>query len=76
MHGKEARFKAGVGDVEYMDGREVNTGVLELVVEELLEEGDDVELDGLVLKVDEGGRGVDVIPFSSSPDAPKICSTA
>ncbi|KAM1240480.1 hypothetical protein FF1_045951 [Malus domestica] len=30
-----ARIKAGVGDVEYMDGRGVNTGVLKLVVEDL-----------------------------------------
>ncbi|KAM0978631.1 hypothetical protein FF1_014571 [Malus domestica] len=30
-----ARIKAGVGDVEYMDGRWVNTGVLKLVVEDL-----------------------------------------
>ncbi|TQE03489.1 hypothetical protein C1H46_010804 [Malus baccata] len=50
-----------------MDGRGVNTGVLKLVVEELLEEGDDVELEGLVLEVDEGERGVGVIPCSS-PD--------
>ncbi|XP_070672075.1 uncharacterized protein [Malus domestica] len=30
-----ARIKAGVGDVEYMDGRWVNTGVLKLVVEDI-----------------------------------------